>query len=282
MGAPMARRLMAAGHVLTVWNRTRAKADALESEGARVAATPIEAASGADAVITMLATPDALEDVVFGAGGLAPEIERGVTLIEMSTVGPLAIRDVAGRLPASAQVVDAPVLGSIPQATEGTLQIFVGATTAQFERWRAVLHSMGTPTRVGPFSSGAAMKIVVNSTLGTSLTAFAEALLLAARLGLEREKVFDVLEASPLGAVAKARRERIVAGRYPTRFTLELARKDLRLVLDAATSLGVDLPVIAAAAEWFESAAGAGYGNLDYSTVVAFTIGTPAEPAPPL
>jgi 3-hydroxyisobutyrate dehydrogenase-like beta-hydroxyacid dehydrogenase len=272
MGAPMARRLLAAGHDVTVWNRTAEKAQALAGEGASVAATPAAAADGADAVITMLATPEALEMVVFGKDGLAGGIERGTTLIEMSTVGPATMHAIAGRFKAADPIVDAPVLGSIGPASEGTLRIFVGGTTDQFIRWSPVLESMGRPMHVGPFGSGAAMKVVVNSTLGTSLCAFAEALALADALGLDRSLAFEVLEASPLGAVARSRRTSVETGEYPARFRLSLARKDMELAEQACSDAGLDDPVIEAAAAWFRRADGEGFADRDYAAVVAYAL----------
>src|SRR6266568_289105 len=127
MGRPMAARLIHAEHDLTVWNRTPEKTKPLVDQGAAAASTPAEAAAGADVVITMLATPEALEQVVFGDGGLAPGLRPGQIFIEMSTVGPQTIRKIGPRLPDGVTFVDAPVLGSIPQATDGKLEVFVGA-----------------------------------------------------------------------------------------------------------------------------------------------------------
>src|SRR5947209_2243981 len=125
MGKPMAARLLHAGHDLTVWNRTPEKTKPLVDEGATAAATPAKAAAGADAIITMLATPEALEQVVFGDDGLSEGLHSGQMFIEMSTVGPQTIRTIGPRLPDGVTFVDAPVLGSIPQATDGKLEVFV-------------------------------------------------------------------------------------------------------------------------------------------------------------
>src|SRR5215211_4625320 len=120
MGTPMATRLRRAGHDLTVWNRSVERTVPLASEGAAVASSPAKAAAGADFVITMLATPEALEQVLFGRDGLASALSPGQVLIDMSTVGPDEVRAAAARLPNGATLVDAPVRGSVPQATSGT------------------------------------------------------------------------------------------------------------------------------------------------------------------
>jgi hypothetical protein len=138
MGAPMARRLVDAGHDLRVWNRTPGRAGGPIAAGAHRATTPAEAARDAEIVITMLADPSALEQVLFGAGGVSETIAPGSILIDMSTVGATAIHAAAERLQ-PVEVLDAPVLGSVPHAEVGTLAILVGGDRAALERCREVL-----------------------------------------------------------------------------------------------------------------------------------------------
>ena len=273
MGEPMAGRLLGSVDELVVWNRTPEKARDLVDRGARQAMTPAEAASGADAVMTMVATPEALEAVVFGSGdggnGLAAGLKTGATLIEMSTVGPDAVRTVAQRLPRGVGVLDAPVLGSIPQAEDGTLKVFAGGRGDLFERWRPVLERFGTTMHLGPLGAGASMKLVANATLGALMSALAEALALADALGLDQALVLDALSDSPIGRTAKSKRERIETGEYVPNFTLSLAAKDMRLVTEAAEKDGVDARVAAAVRAHFDGAEAAGLGQLDYSAVIA-------------
>ena len=134
MGSLMAANLLDAGHDVTVWNRTSDRAEALRSRGASVASTPAEAAAGADAVLTMLTDAAALDDVVFGDGGVASSIRPGAALIDLSTVGPAPIRDVASRLPDGVDVLDAPVRGSVDKARAATLGIVVGGSAEAYER----------------------------------------------------------------------------------------------------------------------------------------------------
>jgi 3-hydroxyisobutyrate dehydrogenase-like beta-hydroxyacid dehydrogenase len=277
MGAPMAARLLDAGHQLTVWNRTPGKAEPLVARGARAASSPADAASGADAAITMLAGPEALGEVVFGPRGVAEGLPDGAVLIEMSTMGPEAIRRTAERLGERVTVVDAPVLGTIPNAREGSLKIFVGGTEGDMARWRGVLSAMGTPIHVGPLGAGASMKLVVNSTLGALMTALGEALALADALGLEEETVLDVLADSAIGPTTQGKRDRIERGVYEPNFKLSLARKDLRLVTEEAGRAGVAMRVAAAARAWMEGADNAHLGDMDYSAVIAYIRGRPAR-----
>jgi 3-hydroxyisobutyrate dehydrogenase-like beta-hydroxyacid dehydrogenase len=272
MGVPMAARLLGAGHELRAWNRTPGKAGSLVDAGATEARSPAEAAAGAGFVVTMLADPAALEAVVAAA-----DLRPGTTLVEMSTVGPDAVRTLAGRLAAGVDVLDAPVLGSIPQATEGTLKIFAGGDPAVFERCRPVLEAMGTPRHLGPLGAGAAMKLVANSTLGALMTGLAEALALADGLGLDEAAVLDILVESPIGVTVKSKRALIERGVYTPNFTLGLAAKDLALVTGAAEAAGVELRIAAAARSWFERAVEHGLGELDYSAVIADVRGRPAS-----
>lgn len=270
MGAPMAARLLDAGHDLTVWNRTPERAAPLVERGAHQAVSPADAAARAEVVVTMLADPAALEQVMFGPEGVAAGISAGATLVEMSTTGPDAVRDLAARLPDGVDVLDAPVLGSVPQATDGALKVFVGGDTGVFERCRGVLEAMGTPNHLGALGAGASMKLVANSTLGALMCGLAEALALADALGLDEAAVLDILVESPIGATAKSKRALIEGGEYrPPNFKLSLAAKDLALVTAAAESAGVDLRLSPAARTWFDDAERAGLGDRDYSAVIA-------------
>ena len=269
MGLPMAGRLLDAGHDLVVWNRTPDKASPLVERGAVLVDTPAEAARQAMAVFTMVSTPEALEEVVFGPGGLVEGMDEGHTLIEMSTVGPDVIRDLAERVPDDVDVIDAPVLGSVPQATDGTLKVFVGAAPDLAEEWMPVLEAFGQPFLMGPQGAGAAMKLVTNSTLGALMAGLAEALTLADAFALDQDTVLDILAESPIGVTVKSTRELIESGRFAPRFKLSLAAKDLRLVTGTAQSAGLQLPLAGTARAWFEVAESAGLGDFDYSAVTA-------------
>jgi len=270
----MAARLLGADHDVTVWNRTREKAEPLGRRGARVASAPGESIADADVAITMLTDPDAVERVVFGHDGLAATLEPGQTLIEMSTIGPDAVRSIAERLPDGVEMVDAPVRGSVRQATDGSLIILVGASDTAFDRVRPVLESLGTIHRIGGLGAGAAMKLVANSTIGATMAAFGEALALGEALGLDRSILLDTLSETPIGTTVKSKRENVESGSYPASFKLALALKDMRLVSDAARRAGRTLRLADGTLEWFETADADGAGGLDYSAVVA-TIARP-------
>ncbi|WP_405643698.1 NAD(P)-dependent oxidoreductase [Streptomyces sp. NBC_00019] len=238
MGAPMARRLLAAGHPLTVWNRTAEKAGPLVAEGAGLAASPADAVRDADVVITMLAGPDALEAV---AGAAAEALRPGVHWIEMSTVGPGAVHRLAARLPEGVTLVDAPVMGSTDKAASGALGILAGGDTAGVEH---LLAHLGNVTRTGPFGSGAALKLVLNSAVISGIAVVAEALRLADALGLDGDTARTALASGPLaGVVARAHAEGV-------HFDVTLAVKDLDLATKTA-----QLPVSEAASELYRRVA---------------------------
>ena len=272
MGTPMASRLIRAGHDVIVWNRTAARTAPLAQQGAKVAPSPATAAAGRDFIITMLATPDALEQVLFGTAGLAAALSPGQTLIDMSTVGPDEVLSVATRLPEAVSFVDAPVRGSVPQATAGKLDIFVGANIGDYERVRPILQSLGSVRRMGGLGSGAAMKLVANLTLGAAIVALGEALSLGESFALDRHTLLDALAESPIGPMVAAKRANVESGQFTPNFKLQLAAKDLRLVMEAGAARGRDLKQARANRAWLDEAAERGAADLDISAVVA-TIG---------
>ena len=154
----------------------------------------------------------------------------------------------------------------------GSLRIFVGGEPALVERWTPLLSTLGSPLFVGPLGAGSAAKLVANSTLFGVLGALGEAMVLAGRLGLSRESVFEVLAATPLAAQAERRRPQIDSGGYPVRFSLALALKDADLILEAAAASGADLRLAEAARAWLHDADEAGWGDRDYSAILSFML----------
>jgi len=220
-----------------------------------------------------LATPEALKEVVLGEHGLVRALGPGQVYIDMSTVGPDTVRSIAARLPEGAAVVDAPVRGSVSQAAEGRLEIFVGASDEEFERVRPILEALGSVVHVGGLGAGAAIKLVANLALGASIAAVGEALALGEALGLGRAPLLNMLEGSQLGPVVRAKRANIESGQYPPSFKLRHAAKDLRLVIEAGAAVDRDLKVSVAARAWLDAAVERGAADLDYSAVVATIVG---------
>lgn len=227
MGAPMAKRLLDAGHDLTVWNRSPAPTEELRALGAAVAPTPHEAASGADIVITMLADATALR-AVLGDPGFA--VEPDAVVVDMSTVGPAATAELAARFPA---YVDAPVMGSVDRAATGELGVLASGPV---DRVESVLKEFGHVVACGPVGRASALKVAVMGAVVTGIGLLSEAFDLARSMDVPDDQLERALEASPMAPLLG--RARSTSAHFPVR----LAAKDLRLALDQAR-----LPMIEAA-----------------------------------
>jgi 3-hydroxyisobutyrate dehydrogenase/2-hydroxy-3-oxopropionate reductase len=270
MGGRTARRLLDAGHELVVWNRTSERAEPLAELGAIAAESPAEAARRAEAVITIVADPQALQEVTEGPDGVVAGASEGTTVIQMSTVSPSATSRLHSVLePTGAGLLDSPVLGSLTEVEAGTLKVFAAGPDELVERWEPLLSVLGSVIRVGPVGAGTAAKLVANSTLLGVLGVLGEALTVAQRLGLPREVTFEVLAQTPLAAQAERRRPAVESGDAPKRFALDLALKDANLILEAA---GTELKVIAAVRAWLSEADEASWGDKDYSALLGYML----------
>jgi 3-hydroxyisobutyrate dehydrogenase-like beta-hydroxyacid dehydrogenase len=248
MGRRFAQRVLDTGHDLVVWNRSPREFPA------PCAASPREAASRADVVITMVADPAALAAVTEGEAGVLAGL-RG-TLVQMSTVSPEATARLAGL---TDRLVDAPVLGSIAEAEAGTVTIFAGGDVDAVVR--PVLDVLGTVLPVGGIGAGTAAKLVANSTLFGVLAALGESVALGRTLELDDSTLFDILAATPLAAQAERRRAVLEGEASPPRFPVRLALKDAELI--AAV---VDQPSLAGARAWLAAVADR---DADYTAMVS-------------
>jgi 3-hydroxyisobutyrate dehydrogenase-like beta-hydroxyacid dehydrogenase len=270
MGSRIALRLLEAGHEIVVWNRTPAKTEPLVELGAAASESPADATRRAEAVITMVADPEALRRVTEGPNGVVAGASEATTVIQMSTVSPAATSRLESALePTGAGLLDSPVLGSLAEVESGTLKIFAGGPDELVERWTPLLSVLGSIIRVGPIGAGTAAKLVANSTLVGVVGVLGEALLLAQKVGLERDVTFEVLAVTAVAAQAERRRPAIESGEFPPRFPLRLALKDANLILETA---GAELKVTEAAREWLAEANEAGWGDKDYSAVLAWML----------
>jgi 3-hydroxyisobutyrate dehydrogenase len=259
MGAPMALRLLQAGHRLRVHNRSAEKARALADAGATVAADAAEAARGAEAVFIMVSdTPD-VEGV---AARLEPVLVRGQLVIDMSTIAPEAERRIAARLAVlGVDYLDAPVSGGETGAIEGTLAIMVGGGAAAFNRARPLFEVLGKRiTHMGPVGAGQTTKLANQIAVAVTLEAAAEALLFARQGGLDPAKVIEAIGAGAAGSwQLNNLGPKIVAGDYRPGFFVQLMRKDLRLVAEAAHEQHLALPGLALMTSMFNAASALGH-----------------------
>jgi 3-hydroxyisobutyrate dehydrogenase-like beta-hydroxyacid dehydrogenase len=270
MGSRIARRLLATGHDVTVWNRTAERAGELAAAGARVAASPADVARRSDVVVVMVADPAALRAVTEGDDGCVAGARAGSTLVDMSTVGPAAEGLLAAALPPGVGLVHAPVLGSRAEAESGALTVLAGGDPPLVRRVAPVLSALGTVVELESIEAAAAAKLLANAALFGVVALLGEVVALGEGLGLTRDRVFDVLATTPLAAQADRRREAIESGAYPARFALALAKKDTDLIQDAVRGAKLDVRSVGAVATWFADAAAAGWDDRDYTAVLAW------------
>jgi 3-hydroxyisobutyrate dehydrogenase-like beta-hydroxyacid dehydrogenase len=263
MGGAMARRLGSMGHQLTLWNRTRQRAEAL-GVGV-VAPTPAEAADKADVVLSILTNADAIRAAYLGEGG-ATRTPHGQVFVEMSTAGPDIARELAPLVErAGAQFVEAPVLGSIGAVESGTLIIFTAGRESAVESARPVLKDLGEIRRAGEIGSAASLKLVANSMLAGVRALAAELMSAGTAADLNPEDVLWVL--ARIAPVLNASRPGLIEHRYePVNFALHDALKDLRLGLRLYRQNGSETPLTSAVKELYERAAGSA-GDLDMSAI---------------
>lgn len=286
MGSAIAGRLLGAGREVVVWNRTPAKAKALEAAGASVVSTAAELAGRCEIVITILTDAAAIDAVYGGDRGLLAGDVRGKLFIEMSTVRPGTEESLAARVRAKgAAMIDCPVGGSVGPAKEGKLFGFIGGEQADVARARPVLeHVCRRIEHVGPVGAGARMKLAINLPLLVYWEAFAEALALISPLGLDAARVIDILGDTSGGPnVLKTRGTALAAamqGQEPANVTVdvETMRKDLGTMVAEAAAGGFELPVTARTLECYEAVVKAGRGGRDITTFAVRKMGPRPTP----
>jgi 3-hydroxyisobutyrate dehydrogenase-like beta-hydroxyacid dehydrogenase len=271
MGSRLARRLMAAGHAVTGWNRTADKARDLVGGGLALAKSPRAAAEGAEGVFIMVTDDAALRAVALGPDGVIAGLAAGATLLEMSTVSPSVVRELESLVRArGAALLDVPVSGSTITVEQGQASFIVGGDAAALERARPWLLAMGTAvTHVGPLGLAKTMKIAANLGLAVQMLAFSEAVLLAEKAGIPRERAVEALLKSVIASPMVKYRGPFVLGQMPRDawFKVAMIQKDLQLALDQGRAAGVPLPLTSVAQEWMTAARGLGLGDYDFAIV---------------
>jgi 2-hydroxy-3-oxopropionate reductase len=265
MGAPMAARLMAAGYALALWNRTRAKAEAIAQKNSAVAATPAEAAANADVLITMLETGPVVEAVLFGEHSAAAALKPGALVIDMSSSPPPLARDHAARFKARGiGYLDAPVSGGVVGAAAGSLAIMAGGQPADFARAKPIFAPLGRPTLVGPAGSGQLAKCCNQAIVAITIGAVSEALLLAAASGADPAAVREAL----MGGFADSRilqhhGARMIARDFRPGGRARVQLKDQDTILAAAKDAKLRLPLSECVTALYRDLVAAGGGELD-------------------
>lgn len=270
MGRPMAGHLIAAGHDLSL-NRVRPVSRFLVDQGGSEAASPREAARGADAVILMLPdTPD-VGAVLFGEDGVVEGLEQGALVIDMSTISPVTTKDFAARIEErGAMWLDAPVSGGQAGAENAALTIMCGGTTEAFERAGPLLGAMGKRiTHVGDAGAGQTAKLCNQIIVGLTIQAVAEALTLAEAAGADPARVREALMGGFADStILKVHGERMIGNSFDPGFRIALHRKDMSLAVEAARAMDLALPNTAAVQQMMNAAIGRGDGGHDHSALI--------------
>ncbi len=272
MGSHMVERLIDAGYHLTVYDRTKQKAQEIAQRGAVVAERPRDLVASCQVVMSCVTDDEALDDVMFGPDGALAGVHKGSIFIDMSTVSPDASRHLySAAKEKGAPMIDAAVSGSVPQVEQGSLVIFVGGDQAIYEQCRPVLAVLGRESFfIGGSGMGTSMKLVVNTLLGLGLQAVAEAIILGEKSGIEKGKLLDVLgKTSVIAPAHKSKLDSVRKEEYPANFALPLMFKDFGLIMKQAEALAVPMPATSAAHQMYAAAMAKGLED-DYSVVIKF------------
>jgi 3-hydroxyisobutyrate dehydrogenase-like beta-hydroxyacid dehydrogenase len=270
MGSGMARRLLEAGHAVHGYNRTREKARPLEELGLVVEDSPRAVAEAADVVHSMVTNVAALRAVSEGDNGLLAGLGPGKIWIDHSTAAPSASRDLAERVrELGAEMLDAPVSGSVSTLEEGRLSIMVGGSREAFDRVEPVLRDIGPKvTHVGENGQALLLKIAINLSLQVQMVAFCEGLLLAEKDGIDRETALDVMLASVIASpMLKYRAPFVIEQPDEAWFDVDMMQKDMLLALEAGRELDVPMPTTAVSNELLTAARGMGRADKDFAVV---------------
>jgi 3-hydroxyisobutyrate dehydrogenase-like beta-hydroxyacid dehydrogenase len=289
MGSRMARRLLAAGYPVVGYNRTLARAQPLVETGMRLAATPRQTAAAADVLFSMVSNSEALHAVAQGPDGILAGLRAGAVWVEMSTASPEVVRSLAPAVTASgAAILDAPVSGSVATLEQGQLSFMVGGDPEVLERVRPFLLAIGpTITHIGPLGLAATMKVATNLGLAVQMLAFSEAVLLAEKAGIGRERAVEALLRSVVASPMVKYRGPFVLGMPDEAwFNVAMMQKDLGLALELGHQVNVPLLTTALAQTMLTAAQGLGLGEYDFAVVfdvLARLSGLPpsAKSAPP-
>jgi 3-hydroxyisobutyrate dehydrogenase-like beta-hydroxyacid dehydrogenase len=267
MGHSMATNLVKAGYEVSVWNRTPGKL----VEGAAVAPTPAAAAQGAEVVWLCVSDTDAVEKVIFGADGVESSLTGGMIIADSSTISPNATLKFAERVAAKGVAwVDAPMTGSKIGARDGTLVFIVGGDEAVIERLKPLFAAMGKKIfRMGETGKGQATKLVMNLQIAMIFEGFAEALTLAAKLGVDAQQLLSLIEATMVrSGIVDYKGPFILNRDFTPNFPLRLMHKDIRLALEAAKEARVKLPGLETVEEVYAMATEDGHKDLDYAATL--------------
>jgi 2-hydroxy-3-oxopropionate reductase len=273
MGKPMSKNLLKAGHSLVVYDIIPAPVEELVAAGAARGESSKDAASRSDVVVTMLPDGPEVEQAVLGSNGVLEGAKKGAIVVDMSSISPLVAQKVGAECASKGvEFLDAPVSGGEPKAVDGTLAIMAGGGKKVFDKVLPVLQAMGSSvTLTGPVGAGNTTKLANQIMVACNIAAMGEALILAARAGLDPEAVFNAVKGGLAGStVLNAKAPMVIARNFKPGFRIRLHQKDLRNALEAAEALKVSLPITSLVQQMLVALMNDGKGDLDHSAIVNF------------
>ena len=272
MGKPMAKNLLKAGYELVVNDRNQASIDEVVAAGATYA-TQAEIGETCDVVLTMLPNSPQVKEVMLGDDGVAAHMKAGSTFIDMSSINPVASKEIAAELAKKGiEMLDAPVSGGEPKAIDGTLSFMVGGKQEVFDKYKDLLGAMGASVvRCGDVGAGNTTKLANQIIVACNIQALAEALTLAQKAGVDPELVFQAIRGGLAGStVMDAKAPMMIAGNDKPGFKIDLHIKDLNNALDCAHTVGSPLPMTAAVQEVMQWLHNNGKGQADHSAIAQY------------
>lgn len=273
MGKPMAKNLVKAGYQLLVNDFNKASVEELKALGAETCASNKEIAEKADVVITMLPNSPHVKEVALGEGGLIEGAHAGLTLIDMSSIAPLASREIAEKLAEKGvDMLDAPVSGGEPKAIDGTISVMVGGKQELFDKYFPVLDAMaGSVVRVGEIGAGNIAKLCNQTIVAINIAAVSEALVLAQKAGVSPELVYNAIRGGLAGStVLDAKAPLMMDRKFDPGFRINLHIKDLNNVLETSHGVGAPLPLTSAVREMMEFLKVDGHEMEDHSSLLKY------------
>lgn len=270
MGSEMVNRLLGKGHKVTGFNRTRAKADWLVQKGMKWAGSPREVAAAADVSFSMVTNSEALAAIANGPDGFIAGLNSGKIHVDISTVSPAYSREIAAKVrEKGADMLDAPVSGSVITLQQGKLSVMVGGRRETFERVKALLEDIGPKvTHVGGNGLALVMKIATNLSLAVQMLAFCEGVLLAEKGGIARETAVDVLTHSVIGSpMVQYRGPFVLKMPEEAWFNVNMMQKDMLLALELGRQLNVTMPTTAVTNEYLTAARAMGWVEKDFAVM---------------
>ena len=273
MGKPMAKNLISAGYDLIVYDRNSQAVKEVAAAGATAANSVVEVAAAADVFFTMLPNSPHVKDVLFGEGNAISTLRSGATVIDMSSINPVASREFAAALAEKGvEMLDAPVSGGEPKAIDGTLAFMVGGKKEVFEKYKPFLENMGASvTLVGDIGAGNVAKLCNQVVVAVNIAAVSEALMLGQKCGVNPEDVFNAIKGGLAGStVMNAKAPMMLDRNFAPGFRIDLHIKDLNNVMDAAKSVDSPIPLTAQMMEMMKVLHHDGEGSSDHSAIVKF------------